>query len=64
MLEAGKEVTLDGIGKRRIFVQLISGELEVNGEKIAAGDGAQIRSAEQLSISAATEAEFLLFDLA
>ena len=38
VLEAGKEVTLDGIGKRRIFVQLISGELEVNGEKIAAGE--------------------------
>ena len=64
VLEAGNEVTLDGIGGRRIFVQLISGDLDVNSEGLAAGDGAQIRDAERLSITATTDAEFLVFDLA
>jgi redox-sensitive bicupin YhaK (pirin superfamily) len=41
-----------------------STSLDVNGEKLAAGDGAQIRQEEFVSLVAAAESEFLLFDMA
>ena len=64
VLEAGNEVTLDDVADRRIFVQVVSGELDVNGEKLSAGDGAQIRHAAQIIAKSELEAEFLLFNLA
>jgi redox-sensitive bicupin YhaK (pirin superfamily) len=64
VLEAGNEVTLDGVTERRIFVQVVSGELDVNGEKLSAGDGAQIRHAEAIQVRSESDAEFLLFNLA
>ncbi len=64
VLLAGNEVTLDGVTERRIFVQVISGELDVNGEKLSAGDGAQIRHAEAIRARSESDAEFLLFNLA
>lgn len=64
VLEQGNEVTLNDVAERRIFVQVVSGVLEVNGEKLSAGDGAKIRSTTDISVQAASEAEFLLFNLA
>lgn len=64
VLEAGNEVTLDDVADRRIFVQVVSGELDVNGEKLSAGDGAQIRHAAQITAKSESETEFLLFNLA
>jgi hypothetical protein len=37
--------------------------VEVDGEKLIAGDGAAIEQAETLGIKATTDAEFLLFDM-
>jgi redox-sensitive bicupin YhaK (pirin superfamily) len=45
-------------------VQIVSGEVEVNGKVLTAGDGAQIANVGTVTINAAAEAEFLLFDLA
>ena len=45
------------------WIQVVAGEVEVDGEKLIAGDGAAIEQAETLSIKATTDAEFLLFDL-
>jgi redox-sensitive bicupin YhaK (pirin superfamily) len=64
VLESGAQVSLDDVANRRVFVQVISGSLDVNGEKLAAGDGAQIRQEEFVSLVAAAESEFLLFDMA
>jgi redox-sensitive bicupin YhaK (pirin superfamily) len=64
VLLAGNEVTLDGVTERRIFVQVVSGELDVNGERLSAGDGAQIRHAEAIRARSESDAEFLLFNLA
>jgi redox-sensitive bicupin YhaK (pirin superfamily) len=64
VLESGAQVSLDGVANRRVFVQVISGSLDVNGEKLVAGDGAQIRQEEFVSLVAAAESEFLLFDMA
>jgi redox-sensitive bicupin YhaK (pirin superfamily) len=64
VLESGAQVSLDDVANRRVFVQVISGSLDVNGEKLAAGDGAQIRQEEFVSLVAAAESEFLLFNMA
>jgi redox-sensitive bicupin YhaK (pirin superfamily) len=64
VLDQGNEVTLDNVTDRRIFVQIVSGELDVNGEKLSAGDGAQLRQAEGIKARAESDAEFLVFNLA
>jgi redox-sensitive bicupin YhaK (pirin superfamily) len=64
VLDQGNEVTLDNVADRRIFVQVVSGELDVNGEKLSAGDGAQLRQAEGIKARAESDAEFLVFNLA
>jgi redox-sensitive bicupin YhaK (pirin superfamily) len=64
ILESGKQVQLNDVRGRRIFVQVISGDLKVNGELLSAGDGAKIRDADNIGITAANDAEFLLFNLA
>jgi len=63
VLEAGRSVTHETGDDRRLFIQVVSGELEVNGEALSAGDGAQIEETSSITIAARTEAEFLLFDL-
>ena len=68
LLDSGK--TLDAQLKpgRHAWVQLISGQLEVNGTKLHQGDGAAISGETELRIASSTSgigaAEFLLFDLA
>jgi len=48
---------------RRAWVQVVRGQLDVNGTALSAGDGAAVADAGELRISAAGESEFLLFDL-
>jgi len=63
VLEMGQHVTLDDVTDRRVFVQVVSGNIDVNGSQLAAGDGAQIRDASAIDIVAIDEAELLLFNL-
>jgi quercetin 2,3-dioxygenase len=49
---------------RGAWVQVVQGSIEVNGQKLAAGDGAAVEDAERLDIRAIAQAEFLLLDLA
>jgi hypothetical protein len=49
--------------KRHGWLQLIRGELGVNGVQLQAGDGAALSETETLTISAIKPSEFLLFDL-
>jgi redox-sensitive bicupin YhaK (pirin superfamily) len=63
VLEDGKQVTLDGVAERRVFIQVVSGELRVNGELVSAGDGMQIRHEDSVNVAALSESEFLLFNL-
>jgi quercetin 2,3-dioxygenase len=46
------------------WAQVIAGELLVNGEKLGPGDGAAINDTPRLTLTAAADAHFLLFDLA
>ena len=63
VLDAGIELEHE-LGKgRRVFVQVVEGDLKVNGRILAAGDGACIEDHDRVQFSAITEAEFLLFDM-
>ncbi len=63
VLEAGKEQVHELEPGRRAFVQVVAGDLKVNGRMLAAGDGARIERQDRIEFSAITEAEFLLFDM-
>ena len=49
--------------KRHGWLQLIKGELNVNGSKLQPGDAAAISDTQKVILTAAADAEFLLFDL-
>lgn len=64
VLNQGEVVSHEIATGRHAWVQLISGSLEVNGEKLNAGDGAAISEEDSLEIrSLEDNSEFLLFDL-
>lgn len=64
VLNSGEKVSYNLTDKRYAWIQLISGSLDVNGETLAAGDGAAISSEEILRITSLQhDSEFLLFDM-
>ncbi len=64
LLSAGDEVKHELAEGRYAWVQLISGELAVNGETLKPGDGAAISEERSLEMKAKADGtEFLLFDL-
>ena len=63
VLDSGKEVSLGDVTDRRIFVQIVSGDLVVNDQQLVAGDGLQISDVDAIKVRAITDAEFLLFNL-
>ena len=63
VLEAGNELSLDLRPSRKVFVQVVDGDIAVNGQRLSAGDGAQMEDEPVLQVSALTEAEFLVFDM-
>jgi len=67
VLAGGKSLELPLATGRYAWVQLVSGELEVNGARLKKGDGAAISEESKLtlaSVSGNGAAEFLVFDLA
>ena len=67
LLASGKSLELPLESERHAWVQLISGELDVNGKRLKKGDGAAISQETKLnlqSVSGNGAAEFLVFDLA
>jgi redox-sensitive bicupin YhaK (pirin superfamily) len=51
------------VRRKQVWVQLIRGEIRVNGAPLTAGDGAAITDEPEVSIAADADAEALLFDL-
>ena len=47
----------------KVFVQIVSGVVTVNGQSASAGDGVQISDESKLIITGNEEAEFLVFDM-
>lgn len=63
MLEAGAALIHPLAPERGVWIQVVAGQLEVNGVALESGDGAAIEHDETIRISAVSPAEILLFDL-
>ncbi|WP_372826044.1 pirin family protein [Polaromonas sp.] len=50
--------------RRKSYVQLVRGQLQVNGQALQAGDAAQLEGESRLELSGGEDAEVLVFDLA
>jgi redox-sensitive bicupin YhaK (pirin superfamily) len=63
-LTAGQELRHDIAKGRHVWLQVLRGDVVVNGTKLTAGDGASLSNEAALSVQATGTAEVLLFDLA
>jgi redox-sensitive bicupin YhaK (pirin superfamily) len=63
-LRSGVSVQHDLASGRHAWVQVARGTVTLNGVALEAGDGAAVSDEERLTVSATTDAEVLLFDLA
>lgn len=64
VLASGETLQYELAPERHAWVQVISGGLEVNGERLEKGDGAAVSEEKLLAIKATDDnTEFLLFDL-
>jgi redox-sensitive bicupin YhaK (pirin superfamily) len=64
LLDRGRDVSHPLAAGRAAWIQVIGGQLEVNGTTLYAGDGAAVENESELQIRANDASEFLLFDLA
>jgi redox-sensitive bicupin YhaK (pirin superfamily) len=64
LLAAGDAVRLELKPGRHAWVQVASGDVSVNGEALTAGDGAAVSDEAALAVTATSDAEILVFDLA
>lgn len=62
-VEAGRTVEYHLPEGRHAWIQVISGELELDGQRLEAGDGAAVSEEHGLSLTAQDMAVFILFDL-
>ncbi len=63
-LADGQQVSHELAKGRRAWVQVIAGQLQLNGMQLAAGDGAAISQQRRVVLTADGDVEALLFDLA
>jgi redox-sensitive bicupin YhaK (pirin superfamily) len=64
ILDAGTKVSHSLASGRGAWVQVVDGDISVNGQRLESGDGAAIEDVATVEITAAGKSEFLLFDLA
>lgn len=62
-LDAGHSVEHELRAGRRAWLQVALGEVSVNGERLAAGDGIALENEPRVAVSASARSEILLFDL-
>jgi quercetin 2,3-dioxygenase len=63
LLDLGNSVSHALAPNRNAWLQIISGTVDLNGQRLDEGDGASISNETSLAISAISPAEILLFDL-
>ncbi len=63
LLDAGKSVAHQIETGRGAWVQVVDGEIDVDGTMLHSGDGIAIEHMDRVAIAAAKNSEFLLFDL-
>ncbi len=64
MLDAGESIDFRFEGRRRGFVQVVRGAVEIDGEALEAGDAVAAVDQPALTANATSDAELLLFDMA
>mgnify|MGYP000175355179 CR=1 FL=1 len=64
LFDGDERATLELDPRRKAYVHLVRGELEVNGERLTTGDAALIQGEAQLTVGRGKGAEVLVFDLA
>ncbi|MEO1473604.1 MAG: pirin family protein [Pseudomonadota bacterium] len=60
----GTTVSLPSGANRAGFLQVVAGQVDINGEALRAGDGLELSDVRPLDITAETDAELIFFDLA
>ena len=63
LIEKGVSLSHVLLPRRLAWIQVIAGAIKVNGEALAAGDGAAVADEATLTIESLASAEFLLFDM-
>ena len=63
LFDGDEDATLALDASRKAYVQVVRGEIAVNGQKLAAGDAAKLEKESQVTLSAGRDAEVLVFDL-
>ena len=63
IMEPGTELVHDVAAGHKVFVQVVYGELTLNGEALKAGDGAKISDENRVIFNAESETELLVFDM-
>jgi redox-sensitive bicupin YhaK (pirin superfamily) len=63
-LDAGQKLEHSMENTRQAWVQVIRGEITVNGTQLQPGDAAAVTAETRLDLAAASDAEMLLFDVA
>ena len=63
LFDGREEQVLTLPADRHAYVHVARGSLEVNGQRLAAGDGARLRRVREISFGAGENAEVLVFDL-
>ena len=63
ILDAGTEISYDFEDGRRGFLQVVSGQVQIDGKELEAGDAVAMQDQATVSIKADAEAELLLFDM-
>jgi redox-sensitive bicupin YhaK (pirin superfamily) len=64
LLEPGRQLKYAAQADRHLWIQMIKGRLSVNGTDLEAGDGAALSEENNVTLLAAENSEFLIFDLA
>ena len=63
-LSAGKEIAYDIAPGRHAWLQVLRGEVTLNGQPLVTSDAAAVSGEPQLALRAVADAELMLFDLA
>lgn len=63
VLDPGIELEHEIAAANKVFVQVVHGQLSVNGKGVSAGDGIQLDGENKLTLAAISEAEILVFDM-
>jgi quercetin 2,3-dioxygenase len=64
LLDGSETATLELNPRRKTYVHLVQGDLEVNGRKLSTGDAAMMEGESTLELGKGENAEVLVFDLA